>query len=81
MTQAQLLHEFSQLSLQQQIEVLQAALQIVGQHVQVGQHSIKEASDHQSLAEAAASLVDEYQHDEELTSFTALDGESFYAER
>ncbi len=45
MTQAQLLREFSQLSLQQQIEVVQAALSIIGQHVQVIQDKNDNASE------------------------------------
>lgn len=81
MTQAQLLREFSQLPLQQQIEVVQAALSIIGQSVQMVQQNKNGHSDHKPLAEAANLLLADYMEDEELTSFTALDGEPFYAKK
>jgi len=81
MTQAQLLREFSQLPLQQQIEVVQAALTIIGQHIQAVQQEANGVSEHKSLAEAASLLLADYREDTELTSFTTLDGEPFYAER
>jgi len=34
----------------------------------------------QELAQAAQALLADYQNDPELTAFTALDGEDFYAE-
>ncbi len=80
MTQAQLLREFSQLSLQQQIEVVQAALRIIGQHVQIVQDKNDNASA-KLLPEAANLLLVDYMEDDDLTSFTTLDGEPFYAER
>lgn len=81
MTQTQLLNEFRQLSLAQQLEVLQALLRIVAQHVQVEEQPGNGHHEHKSLAEAANLLLTDYQEDEELTSFTVLDGEPFYAER
>jgi hypothetical protein len=79
MTQAQLLREFSQLPLQQQIELVQAALGIIGQRVQGVQPDKNGHSAHKPLAEAANLLLADYMEDEELTSFTTLDGEPFYA--
>lgn len=79
MTQIQLLNEFRQLSLQQQLEVIQSALRILAEHFQVLEPRVN--GRHESLAEAAALLLADYQEDTELTNFTALDGEPLYAER
>lgn len=79
MTQVQLLNEFRQLPLAQQLEVLQALLGIVAQQVQVVEQAANGRDEHKSLAEAAKLLLADYQEDQELTSFTVLDGEPFYA--
>jgi hypothetical protein len=79
MTQAQLLSEFGQLPLAQQLEVLQALLRIVAQHVQAVEQYANGSDEHKSLTEAANLLLEDYQEDQELTSFTVLDGEPFYA--
>ena len=49
-----------------------------GQLYDVQRPNGKEA--HLSLAEAASLLLSDYQEDQELTIFTALDGEPFYAQ-
>lgn len=79
MTQVQLLNEFRQLPLGQQIEILQALLRIVAQQVQVVEQPANGRDEHKTLAEAANLLLADYQEDQELTSFTVLDGEPFYA--
>ena len=78
--QTQLIHEFGQLSLPQQLEVIQAALRIVAQRVLAVEQPSNRQDEHKSVAEAADLLLADYQEDEELTSFTALDGEPFYAQ-
>ena len=79
MTQAQLLSEFSLLPLVQQLEVIQAALQIVTQQAQAIDQSPNGHRKAKSLGEAARLLADDYREDAELTTLTALDGEPFYA--
>lgn len=79
MTQAQLLNEFSRLPLAQQLETIQAALQIITQQTQGMFPTANGHSNHTSLEEAANLLFDDYRDDAELTSMTALDGEPFYA--
>ena len=79
MTQAQLLSEFSLLPLVQQLEVIQAALQIVTQQAQAIDQGPNGHNKPKSLGEAARLLADDYRDDAELTSLTALDGEPFYA--
>ena len=78
MTQAQLLQAFSQLSLPQQLEVIQAALRILAQQFQVANQPVNGNQEHKPLAEAASLLLADYLEDAALTSFTALDGEPLY---
>ena len=80
MTQSQILYEFSQLPLQQQLEVVQAAMQLIAQQVEAVVQPVNGHHGVNSLAVAANALLADYQEDQELTSFTALDGEPFYAE-
>lgn len=68
MTQAQILYEFSQLPLSQQLEVEAVA------------HPVNGGYESNQLATAADALLADYLEDQELTSFTALDGEPLYAE-
>lgn len=79
MTQAQLLYEFRQLSLSQQLETIQAALRILAEHFPVNEPQASEDQGDKVLMEAAHLLLADYLEDQELTSFTALDGEPFYA--
>lgn len=80
MTQMQLLDEFSQLTLPQQLEMLQSALEIVSAKVRVASLPVDNDTSNITLAQAAALLLADYENDEELTSFTALDGEPFHAQ-
>lgn len=79
MSQTQLLGEFSRLPLAQQLEIIQAAIQIVAQQTQGIFTPTNGHSTRKSLEEAAKVLLDDYQENAELTSLTALDGEPFYA--
>jgi len=76
MTQTEILAEFQQMSIQQQLETLRAALEILESKIR---HSEEDSSEKLPLAEAASLLRADYETDSELTSFTALDGEDFYA--
>ena len=80
MTQAQLLYEFRQLSLPQQLETIQAALRILAEHFPVSELRVNGNQGNKALTEAANLLLADYVEDQELTSFTALDGEPLYAE-
>lgn len=80
MTQSQLLHEFGQLEMPQQLELLREALRLM-QQAAPGNFTSADAPSKKSLSEAAALLCDDYAQDSELTSFTALDGEPVHATR
>ena len=76
MTQAQFLDEFKQLSVKEQLDVLVTAVQILQEKFQ--QLEQTEARHKLPMAEAAQLLLQDYLEDEELTAFTALDGEAFH---
>lgn len=78
MTQLQLLDEFSQLTLPQQLEMLQSALEIVSAKVRVASSPADNDTSSITLAQSAALLLADYENDEELTSFTVLDGAPFH---
>ncbi len=80
MTQAQILTEFQQLTMPQQIDLLQAALNVVRRNLNLSQPDSSSASTRE-LAVAAQRLLADYESDPELTSFTALDGEPIHAAR
>jgi hypothetical protein len=81
MTQAQLLHEFGQLSMPQQLELLREALTLMQQTAPASSPTLSSVPAKKSLSEAADLLFDDYVHDAELTRFTALDGEPIHATR
>lgn len=76
MTQTEILQEFKGLTLAEQLETLRVALGIVEANFR---HSQMTNGEHLPLAEAAALLLEDYMTDEELISFTALDGEDLHA--
>lgn len=81
MTQAQLLDEFRHLSIPQQMETIQAAMQILAEQFSAKPElQVSAIYERRTLYEAAALLKSDYLEDEELTSFGVLDGEPFYAE-
>ena len=81
MTQTQLLHEFSQLPMPQQLELLREALHLMQQTAPAIRLNRTDATTRKSLSDAADQLFADYAHDAELTSFTALDREPIHATR
>ena len=81
MTQAQLLHEFGQLAVPEQLELLREALRLMQQSMPVNKPCSTGVPAKKSLSDAANLLFDDYANDAELTSFTALDGEPVHAAR
>ena len=79
MTQAELLTEFRELPVDEQFDVIQAAVQIVQQRLQPSPEAINETGP-LPMGEAAELLLNDYLNDKELTIFAALDGEPFYAQ-
>lgn len=79
MTQAQILTAFEQLSTPQQLDLLQAALNVIRKAI--AQETPAASGTYLSLADAASLLQSDYETDVELTCFTALDGEPIHATR
>lgn len=79
MTQTQLLNEFRQFSLSQQLEIVQEALQILFVDIQGSKQRLNGEQTQKSLVEAANLLLADYLEDPELTSFSSLNGEPVYA--
>ncbi len=75
MTQMEFLQGFKGLSIDQQLETLRAALGVLETTIRRSQ---KVNGEHLPMAEAAALLLADYNSDEELTSFTVLDGEDLH---
>ena len=80
MTQAQILTEFQRLTTPQQLDLLQAALDVVRKSFSQSQ-SNSLAAPQASLSDAAQRLLADYETDAELTCFTSLDGEPIHAAR
>ncbi len=73
MSSEEVIQEIVRLSLREQVEVLRAVVDRVAAQMSV----MRDTTPHDAascLSDAAMSLKDDYQHDPELTVFTALDG-------
>lgn len=77
MTQAQILDEFEDLSIEEQIDVLASKVKILQKKLQRSDERRSVLSMKERLAKAADTLLPDYKGDRELTSFTDLDGEDF----
>ena len=74
MTQSEMLYEFKQMSIHQQLEMLRSALEIIEERISPLQNTDDSKL---PLREAAQLMLEDYTSDPELTAFTSLDGEEF----
>lgn len=75
-----ILEELKKLSVQERLEIIDAVVHLLRQDLhQIGQ-PITRQERKKLLAAAAELLLPDYERDDELTSFTALDGEDFHAQ-
>lgn len=79
MTQMEILAEFRKLDLLERLQVIQSALRLLGEDLQAQLQSAR-TERKQQLALAAKALLPDYTAGDELTAFTHLDGEEFYAQ-
>lgn len=80
MSEIEILSEFRQLPFGKQIEVLAAAAQIIQERFrQASPRPNRQLSEGQ-MSYAAQALLDDYTTDRELTIFTSIDQDEFYAE-
>lgn len=68
-----------QLSLAERIAIMEETLRLIRQDMASNKPKKGVVEKKQSLADAAALLLSDYRTDKELTAFSALDSEDFYA--
>jgi hypothetical protein len=79
MTQIEILAELKKLALLERLQVVQAALRLIGEDLQAKPERIL-IDRKQQLAKAAKALLPDYAAGGELAVFTRLDSEEFYAQ-
>lgn len=76
MSQREILEEIKKLPVREQRELVEAVMKLIGnKDIESG------VEEYVSLEEAARLMKTEYEIDQELTAFTALDSEGFYEPR
>lgn len=78
MTQTAILEEIKKLSAKERLEIIESAIHQLQEDFQKIKQPLTQLERKQELA-AAEALLSDYEKDDELTSFTALDGEGFHA--
>jgi hypothetical protein len=79
MTQKNILNEISKLSFAERLTLMESVLHSLREELQQVEGASKDAGLSEQLTKAAVALLSDYESDEELTAFTALDAEDFYA--
>jgi len=79
MQQTEILNEIIRLPLSERIAIIESALISVRKELNVT--DMPQKNIRQQMSEAAEALYMDYLENEELTAFTALDGEEFYEKR
>jgi len=78
MTQLEIIEEINKLTSIEQLEVIKTVLQTVQTESEQTKNLLKREVLRQQLEVSAQLMLNDYLNDEELTIFTALDGEDFY---
>lgn len=78
MTQVEILEELKKLTISERLTVVEVVLHLIREDLEHGQPLRRTERKHQ-LATAAEALLPDYAAGGELTVFTALDSEDFYA--
>lgn len=79
MAQTAVLEELKKLSARERLEIIEAAIHQLQEDFQKIEQPLTQLERKQKLAAAAEALLPDYEKDDELTSFTALDGAAFHA--
>ena len=74
MTHAEILEQIKKLSLEERLEIIDAAFHLLRDELTRGVHPLTAQDRKRRLSQAADALLQDYETDSELTSFTALDG-------
>lgn len=81
MTQVEILEELRKLTTRERLMIIEAALQMIREDLRLREQRPGRREREQQLAAAAKALLPDYAAGDELTIFTALDSEDFYAQR
>jgi hypothetical protein len=79
MTQTNILTEIGKLSFTERLTLMESVLHSLREELQQVEETTKDTTLSKQLAKAAELLLPDYESDEELTAFTALDSEDFHA--
>lgn len=79
MRQIEMVEELKNLPTTERLMVVEAALRLIREDLQQVEQSSVRIEKGQQLAQAARALLPDYAPGGELTAFTALDSEDFYA--
>lgn len=79
MTQTEILTEIKNLTITERLVIVETALRLIREELQRAGLPSVSAERKRQLAAAAEALLPDYTAGGELTAFTALDGEDFYA--
>ena len=80
MTRAEILEQIKKLSIKERFEVIDAAIHLLRDELTQRARPLTPQDRKRLLSQAADVLLQDYETDSELTSFTALDGEDFHAQ-
>ena len=81
MTQVEILEELKRFTIPERITIIEATLRLIREDLQQVERSLAQTERRRQLAAAAEALLPDYAAGGELTIFTALDSEDFYAQR
>ena len=79
MTHTEILEQIKKLSPKERLEVIDAAIHLLRDELTPNVQPSSPQERKRLLSQAADALLPDYETDNELTSFTALDGEDFHA--
>jgi len=79
MTQVEVLEELRRFTIPERIAVIEATLRLIREDFQQMRQPLARSERRRQLAAAAEALLPDYAAGGELTVFTALDSEDFYA--
>ena len=79
MTQIEILEELKRFTLSERLTVVETALRLIREDLQQVEPPLARTERKRQLAAAAEALLPDYTADGELTIFTTLDNEDFYA--
>ena len=79
MTQVEILEELKRFTISERLTVVETALRLIREDLQQMEQPLSRTERKRQLTAAAEALLPDYTADGELTIFTALDSEDFYA--